>query len=38
MRFDKANDVEFDHPFRIMPDGSITDDGLDGVHAPDLMG
>jgi hypothetical protein len=37
VRYNKANDVDFDCPFRVNPDGSITDDGLDNVHAPDLM-
>lgn len=37
MEFAKANDVDFDHPFRIMPDGTITDDDLDEVHAPELF-
>lgn len=37
MNYTKANDVEFDHAFRITEDGTITDDGLDNVHAPELV-
>lgn len=37
MQYAKVNDVEFDHPFRILPDGTVTDDDLDNVHAPELF-
>ena len=29
--------MDFDHPIRIGEDGSITDEGMDGIYAPTLM-
>jgi hypothetical protein len=37
MKYAKVNDVDFDHPFRVLPDGTVDDEGLDNVYAPDLM-
>jgi hypothetical protein len=29
--------AEFDHPFTVHADGSLSDDGVDGVYAPDVF-
>lgn len=29
--------MEFDHPIRVLPDGTVTDDDMDNIHAPELM-
>jgi hypothetical protein len=29
--------MDFDHPVRVLPDGTFTDEGLSDVYAPDLM-
>lgn len=29
--------MDFDHPVRVDTDGTVTDEGLENVHAPELM-